>query len=608
MSLVKVRNNRTCSIALAGLIVLISGCSDTRIADDNATEPVATSENQAIGSTPELSEVPVPSSTPAPDEMQEPGNSSEPSGTSEPNDASAPSDTPESSDIPATSDTPEPTETPAPVDAPVQSDTAAQSDTPVQNDTPEQSETPAPSESPAQDDTPTPIDTPEQSEAPASNETPAPSATPEPSDTPASSDTPEQSDTPASNDTPEQSDTPASNDTTEPSDTATPSDTQEQSDTPATSDTTEPSDTPAPTDTPEASDTPAPTDTPEPSDTPAPTDTPEPSDTPTPNDTPEQSETTTENEVEEPPAATDNERSPGQGIAPDTGALLGANVAKETNDTRYEGVLAFEELIGRNIAIINRFHEFSAGVDSNFFWDRRHIEDGRTVMISWRATDNPGSINGTPDANRASRIVAGEFDREIEAMATALSDLEAPVLLRFNWEMDQDVGDPQHIGSTSEFIAAWRYVHDTFRELGVTNVEWVWSPRARSFSRDIGQSFYPGYDYVDWIGGSAVPVNSFTDPQTIYSAWNEWASSLGKPQLLWVGLRENPDDSRWKANFIDELRQLTSSTWQGVKAIVYYNSDSPLGFDYTIDTSNRSLQSFRALACDPHYTTTGDDC
>ena len=309
------------------------------------------------------------------------------------------------------------------------------------------------------------------------------------------------------------------------------------------------------------------------------------------------------NEEFQPAAAIETGRSLAS-IAPDSGSLLGANVEKGEQDTRYDAVVVFEDLLNRNIAIINRFHEFSAGLDSSFFWDRRHIEDGRTVMISWRATDNPGSVNGEPDPRRAIKIVAGEFDREIEAMATALSDLGAPILLRFNWEMDQDHGDPQYIGTPSEFIDVWRYVHDIFKERGVTNVEWVWAPRARSFAKEIGQAFYPGDNYVDWIGGSSVPINSFTDAQTIYGEWNEWASSLGKPQLLWIGLRENPDDLSWKADFIEELRQLTTNTWHGVKAIVYYNSNSPLGYDYRIGTSPQSLSAFRALACDPHYLRT----
>jgi hypothetical protein len=263
--------------------------------------------------------------------------------------------------------------------------------------------------------------------------------------------------------------------------------------------------------------------------------------------------------------------------------------------------------VGRQLSIVNRFHEFSAALTSTFYWDRQHIADGRTVMISWRATDNPGSVNGQPDPQRANKIVAGQFDAQIRAMADQLRDLEAPVLLRFNWEMDQDRGDPQYIGTPQEFIAAWRYVHRIFQARGATNVEWVWAPRARSFSKDVGQTYYPGFDYVDWVGGSAVPVDSYTDPETIYSGWYEWAINIGKPQLLWVGLRENPDDIRWKADFIDELRNLTSGLWVGVKAIVYYHANSPLGNDYWIDTSNNSLRAFRALACDPHFTTT-DSC
>lgn len=288
-------------------------------------------------------------------------------------------------------------------------------------------------------------------------------------------------------------------------------------------------------------------------------------------------------------------------IAPTSGTLLGANVSRENFPSRFEAVAGFERSIGRDIDIINRFHEFSAGLTSNFFWDRRHIEEGRTVMISWRATDNPGSVNGQPDPRRAVKITNGQFDRQIDAMATALRDLEAPVLLRFNWEMDQDVGDPQYIGTPAEFIAAWRYVYRRFEARGATNVEWVWAPRARSFAKNVGPTFYPGADFVDWVGGSAVPINSFTSAQTIYSAWNQWAVNIGKPQLLWVGLRENPSDARWKANFIDELRFLASGQWSGLRAVVYYNSNSPLGFDYTIDTSNASLNAYRRLACDPSF-------
>lgn len=293
-------------------------------------------------------------------------------------------------------------------------------------------------------------------------------------------------------------------------------------------------------------------------------------------------------------------------IALQNGTLLGGNVSNENSSSRYEAVRKFEGTIRRQLDIVNRFHEFSAGLESSFFWDRQHVEDGRTVMVSWRATDNAGITQGQPDPQRARKIVNGQFNNQIDAMARALRDLNAPVLLRFNWEMDQDYGDPQYIGTPSEFIAAWRYVHNRFEQIGATNVEWVWSPRARSFAKNVGQTFYPGYDYVDWVGGSAVPINSFTDVRTIYSSWNEWASNIGKPQLLWVGLRENPNDAFWKSRFIREIRTLAAGDWSGLKALVYYNSNSPLGYDYTIDTSSNALSAFRNLACDNQFTKVHD--
>ena len=284
------------------------------------------------------------------------------------------------------------------------------------------------------------------------------------------------------------------------------------------------------------------------------------------------------------------------------GTLLGANVSKERYPSRYDAVQGFERQIGRGLDIVNRFHEFSAALDSGFYWDRMHVEAGRTVMVSWRATDNAGSTKGEPDPNRANKIVAGRFDAEIKAMARGLRDLDATVLLRFNWEMDQDYGDPQYIGTPDEFIAAWRYVHRLFEQVGAKNVEWVWAPRARSFAKGIGQRYFPGHEYVDWIGGSAVPIHSFTDARTIYSDWNEWAASIGKPQLLWIGLRENPNDSGWKARFVNDLYHLATTEWTGLRALVYYNSNSPLGYDYTIDTSSGSLSAFRKLGCDPHFS------
>ena len=67
---------------------------------------------------------------------------------------------------------------------------------------------------------------------------------------------------------------------------------------------------------------------------------------------------------------------------------------------------------------------------------------------------------------------------------------------------------------------------------------------------------------------------SYTGAQSLYASWNERAISLGKPQLLWIGLRENTGNGDRKADFFDERRRLKAGAWNGVKAIVVYSSNS----------------------------------
>jgi beta-mannanase len=46
----------------------------------------------------------------------------------------------------------------------------------------------------------------------------------------------------------------------------------------------------------------------------------------------------------------------------------------------------------------------------------------------------------------------------------------------------------------------WRHVHDIFVQAGATNVLWVWSPNIITWARSDFHNFYPGDNYVDWIG------------------------------------------------------------------------------------------------------------
>lgn len=118
-------------------------------------------------------------------------------------------------------------------------------------------------------------------------------------------------------------------------------------------------------------------------------------------------------------------------------------------------------------------------------------------MITWEPWISELSEESNP-RRTFERIAAGEFDDYIRSFATNLSTYERPIFLRFAHEFDNPQY-PWHISeenSAADFKAAWKHVHRLLKEEGANEVIFVWNPwKARGMQR-----FYPGDDYVDWIG------------------------------------------------------------------------------------------------------------
>jgi hypothetical protein len=272
--------------------------------------------------------------------------------------------------------------------------------------------------------------------------------------------------------------------------------------------------------------------------------------------------------------------------APKRGAWFGAYANPKSGQSSYTAVRAFERLIGRKSRVVNKYHSFS---DHNYDFERQAARSGHIPLISWRATD------ASPDGTRAQKIARGDYDGVIRAAADGMRRIKGRVLLRFNWEMDQDPGQRQYIGPPSDFIAAWRHVVSIFRSQHAHNVMFVWAPRAGSFRSGQGQRYWPGARWVDWIGGSAVPTDNWNSFSTLYGAYYRWAHKRSKPLLIWAGVRENPSAPMWKAGFFDDAGRILRRRWHKVKAFVYYHALSPLGYQFWVDTSGNSLSAYRQM-------------
>ncbi|MEO8475972.1 MAG: hypothetical protein ABI572_02840 [Actinomycetota bacterium] len=281
----------------------------------------------------------------------------------------------------------------------------------------------------------------------------------------------------------------------------------------------------------------------------------------------------------------------GAGVAsavtvPADGAYFGAYVQSQGSQAPMDAVNSFERLVGRKIKVVNKYHPFT---DHSYRFEADLIATGHIPMISWRATDD------ALDGHRAEKIASGQYDSLIRTTADALKQLGGRVLLRFAWEMDQPPGERQYIGSSSEVIAAWRRVYNIFQSRNANNVEFLWAPRGASFSKSVGQTFYPGDAYVDWIGGSAVPLDNWNSFGSIFDGFYSWGSQQSKPLFIWVGIRENPNSTAWKASWISDMSATIRQSMPAVKAFVYYHALSPKGYRFWVDTSASALRAYKDM-------------
>jgi len=104
-------------------------------------------------------------------------------------------------------------------------------------------------------------------------------------------------------------------------------------------------------------------------------------------------------------------------------------------------------------------------------------------------------------------IVAGKHNSELMKLVEEAKQFPHPILVSFMPEFDNP-GKPWGTDSESNltlFREVWRYVVRYCQQQGASNLVWVWCPAQPSSL----VAYYPGSDYVNWLGFSVV-----NDPDT----------------------------------------------------------------------------------------------
>ena len=97
----------------------------------------------------------------------------------------------------------------------------------------------------------------------------------------------------------------------------------------------------------------------------------------------------------------------------------------------------------------------------------------------------------------AKKAGKGDYDKIIKKYGAWAKSANRPIYLRIGYEFD----GPHNELEPKKYVKAYRRVVDLLRKEGVNNIAFVWHSYASKPFKDYELSaWYPGDDYVDWIG------------------------------------------------------------------------------------------------------------
>jgi hypothetical protein len=189
----------------------------------------------------------------------------------------------------------------------------------------------------------------------------------------------------------------------------------------------------------------------------------------------------------------------------------------------------------------------------------------------------------------------GEYDPIIRQFSTWAKTIDRPVYLRIGYEFDGEHNQMKPV----DYVKAYRRIVDIIRSEGANNIAFVWhSYAAPTYKGYPLSTWYPGDDYVDWVGISLFGHMYSSDLNKEVEEVFNFAKKHKKPVMVAEaspvnGIDKNNTDA-WDTWFINFL-SLTYS--KNVKAISYINANWPAypGFS-SLDWKDARLQNNQRVA------------
>ena len=318
-------------------------------------------------------------------------------------------------------------------------------------------------------------------------------------------------------------------------------------------------------------------------------------------------------------------------IMPANAAYTGAYVdfGEGESNVTFDAITGFEKITGKHLAVIAM---------GNFWGDQafptktiRIIAGyGAIPLIFWSPWDKPYKEGIKPDRFNLPDILAGKWDAYIDQWADAARDYGKPLLVTWGLEMNgiwfpwsgfyygggKIVGkrDGRPLYAGPEMVKkTYRYVVDRVRARKADNILWGFHANNFSSPRDSWNkmvNYYPGTNYVDWLGlsvyGKMLKRDGWPSFDNVMEEPYKEICQLDpqKPIILaeW-GVGEFPPDD--KAEFITEVFAHLPLKYQRIRAAVYWherweNKDGSYS-NLRVNSSPEALKAYQTGVAAPYW-------
>lgn len=317
-------------------------------------------------------------------------------------------------------------------------------------------------------------------------------------------------------------------------------------------------------------------------------------------------------------------------VLPEDGVYTGAYIdfGEAEDAVALETVENFEQMVGKHQAIIasSSYWGEQSFPAANLRMVWRH---GSLPLVFWSPWDRPYEQRKGPDRFSLKSILAGDWNRYIDDWADGARAFGHPMIVSLGDEMNGDwfpwsgvfyggskpiPGQPEKWEGPELFKRAYRYIVDRVRARGAHNIQWLFHTNNFSFPMDrwnFAPAYYPGSDYVDWLGLSVYGQQFKEEPWAEFWPLVDWPYQEiarldpRKPIMIaeWATgeFPNSGDKAKWIRNAFANIRDKLPR----VKAEVYWHerwqNDDQTYSNLHINSSPEALAAYRESVADPYW-------